>query len=73
MLGIEPEFFEGRDVMASLSEQTRSRQFYDSSDQVWTQMIIVSKSSSLYLIQNFVYVLLCLLSSFIYMWFASFG
>ena len=39
----------------------------------WLDLIIVSKDSSLFVIKNFCYVLLCLISSYFYGWLAAFG
>lgn len=37
VLGIEPEFFEARDICNSLHEKTGSRRLYDNYDESWTR------------------------------------
>lgn len=73
--GIEPHNFDEHDIRCGIEDQDDGHMQVEKQDanKSWTDMIIMRKEGYCYVIHNFCFVLCCLVSSYIYVWFAAFG
>lgn len=70
--GIDPDDFHENDILSSIQSENDQNLKDDEegieNEKPWTDMLIVSKKSSFYIVQNFVYGISCLISSYTYAW-----
>lgn len=81
--GIDPEKFEEIDILTSINEGNSVKDMkhvHSDSEEIEVQvnkplmeMIWISRKSKFYIIEQFLYVLSCLISSYMYAWISVFG